>query len=149
MVRAIRLGRLSRTAGSVLRRNILPGLSLAVATLVVLAGCSEPAPALRSPSAESQALAEGYAAFQASLQAQGLLRMDDAIAETPAPDRMIETFEALAFSGDRGLIRWSDPVRMVASFGPSVPLDTREAEIAQVRAFATRLGHITGGQSTG
>ena len=115
-----------------------------------------PAP---GPSDASRALQRYYAAVQADLLSQGLLRTDGGGPDTPYTDNtLMRNFERIAFydeyerdaglqrsSGEAvGLRKWTRPVRMSVEFGDSVPEDQRAVDEDMVRDYATRLGRITG-----
>ncbi|EAQ02719.1 lipoprotein, putative [Pseudooceanicola batsensis HTCC2597] len=150
----------------------------AMAALAMLAGCdmidqpstlkpqARPAAAVSPPPPEpperspgSRALGTYYAAFQADLLAQGLLRTDGGGIDTPFTAReLAENFEQIVFydeyvrgGGLRGsggaparLRRWPGPVRIAVEFGPSVPEAIRATDGATVREYTTRLARLTG-----
>ncbi len=111
------------------------------------------------PSAESEALRKYYAAFQADLLTQGLLRTDGGGVDTPFTAReLARNFEQIVFydeyargGGLRGsggaqatLRRWPGPVRVEVEFGTSVPQAIRDADTATVRDYTARLARLTG-----
>ncbi|MEM7321031.1 MAG: DUF2927 domain-containing protein, partial [Pseudomonadota bacterium] len=109
-------------------------------------------------SAKSQDLARYYQKVQSDLLTRGLLRTDGGGPDTPYDASDLErNFENIAFFEEysRGTVearghraggllsRWSGPVRFGAEFGPSVPLDQRDLDLANIRNFSARLGRIT------
>jgi len=111
------------------------------------------------PSARSQALASYYARFEAAQVAQGLLRTDGGGVDTPFSARMLqENFEQIVFFDEyqRGaglrradgvpgqLRRWSRDIRFTVEHGPRATQAEKVADRAEVEAFVTRLGRITG-----
>ena len=118
-----------------------------------------PAPAPVGPSPASQAMSRYYAAVQADLLAQGLLRTDGGGPDTPYTDTdVMRNFERIAFydeyernGGFRrssgaavGLRKWTRPVRMSVEFGDTVPKAQRAEDERMVRDYAKRLARITG-----
>ncbi|MEM9755968.1 MAG: DUF2927 domain-containing protein [Pseudomonadota bacterium] len=133
----------------------------------VLAGCQIPqsnVPAAPSPSpvavsTESTAFAEYYAAVEARLLADGLLRTDGGGPDTPISVTSLATnFERIALYDEYALTggrfvaqetpavlrRWSAPVRIQAHFGPSVDAATRNRDRAFLTSYARRLARVTG-----
>ncbi len=124
------------------------------------AGLVPPEPAApEGPSSASRALMRYYAAVQADLQAQGLLRTDGGGYDTPYTDTdVMRNFERIAFydeyerdaglkrssGGAVGLRKWTRPVRMSVEFGDGVPQAQRPLDERMVRDYAARLRQITG-----
>ncbi|NUB46071.1 DUF2927 domain-containing protein [Fertoebacter nigrum] len=154
----------------------IPSRATAAALLcVALAACEAPvpvsAPLVRPPvkpappapppppSAASEAARAYYAAVQAQLLGQGLLRTDGGGPDTPYTDRMLaENFLQVALFDEyrRGpdglqsgvtesrLRRWAGPVRVGLRFGASVPADRQATDRARVASYLARLSQITG-----
>jgi len=147
-------------------------LTLITGAFIGLSGCvpleeptkPQPRPASIKPappvaSVESQQTAAYYAAIQARLRAQGLLREDT----VPADARytisdLVENFERIALFDEysfrnnvfvagqtaSSLRRWERPITIGVTFGPSVTTEQRRADTAEVRSFANRLALLTG-----
>ncbi len=113
----------------------------------------------QGPSEASRNLSRYYAAVQADLKAQGLLRTDGGGIDTPYTDTdVMRNFERIAFydeyernagfrrsSGQAvGLRKWVRPVRMSVEFGARVPEAQRAFDEDMVRDYANRLADITG-----
>lgn len=113
----------------------------------------------QGPSEASRNLSRYYAAVQADLLAQGLLRTDGGGIDTPYSDTdVMRNFERIAFydeyernAGFRrasdtavGLRKWDRPVRMSVEFGAGVPEAQRSFDERMVRDYADRLADITG-----
>ncbi len=123
-------------------------------------GLATPAPPMEAgPSRGSQALSQYYAAVQADLLAQGLLRTDGGGPDSPYTDTdVIRNFERIAFydeyerngglrpsrGGPVGLRKWTSPVRIAVEFGDSVPKAQRPVDRGMVSDYATRLARVTG-----
>lgn len=112
-----------------------------------------------TPSRASESLRNYYTALQSDLLTRGLLRTDGGGPDTPfSPEMLARNFERIAFydeytrgaglqrsgASSGGLRRWSGPVRINAEFGASVPDAMRSQDTADIRAYATRLGNVTG-----
>lgn len=110
-------------------------------------------------SAASQDLARYYERVQNDLLTRGLLRTDGGGPDTPYDASDLErNFINIAFfneydsgatvpTGGRSsglLSRWKVPVRVATEFGPSVPLDQRDKDKADVQGYAKRLSRLTG-----
>lgn len=117
------------------------------------------AEAPKGPSEASRALSRYYAAVEADLLVQGLLRTDGGGFDTPYTDTdVMRNFERIAFydeyernAGFRrsngqavGLRKWVRPVRMSVEFGAGVPEAQRRFDERMVTAYAARLADITG-----
>lgn len=122
------------------------------------AAAPQPA-ALPVPSASSRELAAYYRDIEQSFLIRGLLRQDGGGPDTPFDaDRLARTFLELAFyeeyAPDGGIAvarrtasrlhRWSRPVRIEPRFGPTIDPAQRTRDANEIRAFATRLGRVTG-----
>lgn len=104
---------------------------------------------------QSDALAAYYAGVQQSLLSQGLLRTDGGGADTPfTADMLARNFMRIAFyeehgAGGRGatpipLTRWSGPLRVGLTFGPSVSPARQSADRARIASYLARLSGLTG-----
>lgn len=120
---------------------------------------AKPGPQPVQPSPQSTALRSYYAAFQADLLTQGLLRTDGGGVDTPFNARdLAANFERIVFydeyargGGLRGsggtqaqLRRWPSTVRIGIEFGSSVPDALRVQDRATVRGYTARLAKLTG-----
>ena len=116
-------------------------------------------PQVTEPSAASRDLAIYYRRLQNDLLAQGLLRGDGGGPDTPFTDTLLaRNFVRIALFNEyrdeadvqrpqatiSKLRRWEGPIRMQVSFGDTVPLDQRDADIASVSTYAARLSRLTG-----
>ncbi len=135
---------------------------LALAACDLPTGANRPEPPSVTPptvSEKSQSLRNYYAALQADELARGLLRTDGGGPDTPyTADMLARNFERIAFYGEYaeganlqkpggqsgGLRRWAKPVRFHAEFGASVPDAMRTQDLADIRAYASRLAAATG-----
>ncbi|KUJ77057.1 hypothetical protein AVO45_10935 [Ruegeria marisrubri] len=121
-------------------------------------GPAAPAETVTEPSAASRDLARYYEKVQNDLLTRGLLRTDGGGPDTPYDaDDLVRNFEAIAFYSEYPgqailatsrrtsgyLSRWQGPVRIATEFGPSVPLDQRAEDRAQIDAYAERLSRVT------
>jgi len=101
-------------------------------------------------SGESIALRQYYQRVLNDQLTRGLLRTDGGGSDTPySADTLVRNFERIAFfneyeQGRVNLRRWAEPVRIEARFGASVPSDIRARDEAALRAYAARLGRVTG-----
>ncbi|MBV0913901.1 DUF2927 domain-containing protein [Anianabacter salinae] len=115
--------------------------------------------AIVAQSARSRLLERYYTGVQNDLISQGLLRTDGGGPDVPVSRRqLVDNFIKIAlfeeFSNVGGamvqrqtetrLHRWEQPVRLNLEFGASVPQDQRVRDENAVRAYASRLGRITG-----
>ncbi|NBZ88653.1 DUF2927 domain-containing protein [Stagnihabitans tardus] len=148
-------------------RTLWAGGALA-AGLLALAACAPvqppraPAPMAAPPpapvaSAASQALSARYAAVQARLLDNGLLRTDGGGEDTPFTDAMLaraflsvaffEEFSGGEITGQRNAIplqRWNGPIRVSLQIGASVPPDQAAADRVMVSSYLARLSRLTG-----
>lgn len=143
-----------------------------LAVIALLAGCEMPVvapepvavpappapvvPETPAPSDQSAALHTYFSAVQASQLRQGLLRRDGGGPDTPYTSAMLaRNFEQIAFfnefapsgrgaGGETQLRRWDAPVRLAPVFGASVPRAQQAKDRQDLRAFADRLGRVTG-----
>nr|WP_232897223.1 DUF2927 domain-containing protein [Pontibaca salina] len=120
-------------------------------------------PVVTPRSAQSSDLQDYYIRIQDDLLVQGLLRTDGGGPDTPfSPEDLVRNFENIAFfdeytrggglragGASGGLNRWSQPVRISAEFGSSVPLDQRRRDQAAINEYASRLSRVTGHSITG
>jgi hypothetical protein len=149
-----------------MRRTVL------VAALA-LAGCAAPpppapapepapAPVAAPPAPEtpaSAALKAHYAAVQAALLSEGLLRTEMAPYDAPFTDRnLMENFLTIAlheeYSGGQistrrsgaaiPLQRWAAPIRVAVIFGPAVPAEQVATDRARVASYFARLARVSG-----
>ncbi|MFD2173490.1 DUF2927 domain-containing protein [Rhodobacter lacus] len=110
-------------------------------------------------SADSLAMEAYYRQIEETLKGRGLLRTDIAPRDAPfATHQLIENFIQIALYDEYSefggtyvakaapsrLRRWEVPVRLAVEFGASVPSATREADRAEIAAFAGRLAQATG-----
>jgi len=120
---------------------------------------AQPENAYIPPSPASMDLARYYERVQADLLARGLLRTDGGGPDTPYDaDDLTRNFQTIAFVNEHAsrtgtfaggrqevrLSRWKGPIRIQAEFGPTVPLQTREADRETISAYAARLSRVTG-----
>lgn len=118
-----------------------------------------PQPVVTAPSQASRDLATYYGRLQNDLLNQGLLRGDGGGPDTPFTDtQLARNFVRIAlfneYSDDSdfqrpqatisNLRRWDGPIRMSVTFGDTVPLAQRDADLANVSTFAARLSRVTG-----
>ena len=116
-------------------------------------------PATIAASPASEAARVYFAAVQARLLSQGLLRSDGGITDAPFTDRMLAAnFTRVALydeytDGPTGpvqretasrLRRWAMPVRVGLRFGASVAPDRRATDTARVASYLSRLQMLTG-----
>ncbi len=119
----------------------------------------KPAPVAPIASIESQQTAAYYAAIQARLRAQGLLRQDTNPSDAHfTTANLVENFERIALFDEYSirnnefvagqtastLRRWERPISIGLNFGPSVTKEQRAIDTAAVRKFSQRLARITG-----
>ncbi|MCU0802384.1 MAG: DUF2927 domain-containing protein [Rhodobacteraceae bacterium] len=147
-------------AGPLLAGCVAAGLPPApVAPTPPAATIAPPATIAPAVSPASEAARQYFAAVQARLLSQGLLRSDDGRTDAPFTDRMLaENFTRVALYDEYALgptgpvqretpsrlRRWEAPVRIGLRFGPSVPPDRRATHTARVASFAARLQMLTG-----
>jgi len=118
-----------------------------------------PPPEPPQPSEASRQLRAYYTRVQADLLAQGLLRQDGGGIDTPYSARdLVSNFERIALYDEyaRGgglraagnapsfLRRWTQPVRVAAEFGASVPEAQRAEDRQIVAGYTARLARLTG-----
>jgi hypothetical protein len=118
----------------------------------------EPAAPVSAPSARSAALREYYTGLQNARLTGGLLRTDGGGPDTPYTDTMlVRNFARIALEeeyvrgaglrpsggADSRIKKWLQPVRMVAEFGPSVPVDQAVTDRNALIAYARRLASVT------
>ncbi|MFM2389346.1 MAG: hypothetical protein RLZZ437_901, partial [Pseudomonadota bacterium] len=116
-----------------------------------------PPPPPASPASEAARVY--FAAVQARLLSQGLLRSDDGATDAPFTASMLaRNFTRVALydeytTGPTGpvqretasrLRRWDGPVRVGLRFGPSVPPDRQATDRARVGSYLARLQMLTG-----
>lgn len=115
-------------------------------------------PVVTPPDAETLAAVEHYRQIEANYLSQGLLQSGGGRDIGFSADMLARNFLAIAFhdefseSGDQlipsgresRLHRWERPIRVAIEFGPSVPLDNRAADRAEIAAYLARLSAITG-----
>jgi hypothetical protein len=116
-------------------------------------------PASAAQSAESIALAQYYARVQSDLLARGLLRTDGGGPDTPYTDTMlVRNFDLIALQeeyvrgggfrtssgGESRVKKWTQPIRVAAEFGPSIPQAVRNTDRALLARYVDRLARITG-----
>ncbi|SOC10964.1 DUF2927 domain-containing protein [Rhodobacter maris] len=109
-------------------------------------------------SAESLAIESYYRQIEETLKGRGLLRTDLAPRDAPfATHQLIDDFIHIALYDEYSelggiyvaktapsrLRRWESPVRLAVEFGASVPSATREADRAEIAAYAGRLATTT------
>jgi hypothetical protein len=97
--------------------------------------------------------------LQNDLLTQGLLRGDGGGPDTPFTDtQLARNFVRIALFNEyrddsdfqrpqatvSKLRRWTGPIRMAVEFGDTVPLAQRDADLANVSAYAARLSRATG-----
>lgn len=117
------------------------------------------APSVAPRDAETIAGLDYYRRIQSNYLSQGLLRTDGGGADTPFDaGRLAESFLNIAFfdefsddggklvagGGQQRLHRWSKPIRVKVEFGPTVPLDARRSDLAEIAAYLARLSDLTG-----
>lgn len=110
------------------------------------------------PSERSVALRDYYANVQQSLLIQGLMRTDGGGADTPFNKRqLVENFVQIAAYNEftlrlgryvntrsKGRVqRWTQPVKLSLSFGPSVPDDQVSDDQRKVGAYVRKLAQVT------
>ena len=136
---------------------------------LMLAGCDTPpyvqppAPApvaaLAPETPASAAIKARYAAVQAALLSESLLRTEMAPEDAPFTDRNLkENFLKIAlyeeYTGGQitthgqpaaiRLLRWDQPVRVALQFGPAVPPEQVASDRARVASYLARLAKVTG-----
>jgi Protein of unknown function (DUF2927) len=144
---------------SVLAGCVTPVVAPPVVVPPVVATLPAPRPALPAVSADSAAARAYFAAVQARLLAQGLLRSDGGTTDAPFTDRMLAAnFTRIALYDEYAntptgpvqretasrLRRWDAPVRVGLRFGASVPDDKRATDTARVASYLARLQMLTG-----
>jgi hypothetical protein len=122
-------------------------------------GLARPAPAPKTPSAESRELSAYFKRIEQGLLVQGLLRRDGGGPDVPFTARMLaDNFERIALYEEYAtyggrliaqqtasrLHRWEGPVNMAVEFGETVPAAQRAKDRASVANFAARLGRVSG-----
>lgn len=148
----------ARSVPRLLRGALLGGVLLAAACTEVAKPPVEPA-APAAPSAESQQLARYYAAVQARLESEGLMRTDGGGPDTPfSAAKLAEDFERIALYDEyvvrngrfiaqqtpSFLRRWEVPIRYAVIHGPSSGEDVVAEDTANVESYARRLSRLTG-----
>ncbi len=116
-------------------------------------------PVVTPPSQASRDLTTYYTRLQNDLLTQGLLRGDGGGPDTPFTDtQLARNFVRIALFNEyrddsdfqrpqatiSKLRRWTGPIRMSVEFGDTVPLAQRDADLANVSAYAARLSRATG-----
>jgi hypothetical protein len=116
-------------------------------------------PVVTPPSQASRDLSTYYTRLQNDLLNQGLLRGDGGGPDTPFTDtQLARNFVRIALFNEyrddsdfqrpqatvSKLRRWTGPIRMSVEFGETVPLTQRDADLANVSAYAARLSRATG-----
>ncbi len=116
-------------------------------------------PTVRPPDAETVEKIAYYQRVQDNYLAQGLLRSDGGGRDTPFSARdLAANFVTIGFFdefSDRGgklvaggkearLHRWTGDIRVAVEFGPTVPLDQRRSDRADIQAYLSRLSRLTG-----
>ena len=113
-------------------------------------------PAVKPTSEKSAALRSYFAQVQSAQLSQGLLRQDGGGPDTPfTADMLARNFEQIVFyneyasalqgrGGQSPLRRWDAPVRVGTIFGAGVPPSQASTDATNIRAYARRLGQITG-----
>ncbi len=111
------------------------------------------------PSAASQDLARFYQRVERDLLTRGLLRTDGGGPDTPYDaDDLARNFGKIAFINEHSgksaafvsgpseikLNRWKSPIRIRTEFGPSVSMESREADRQTIQNYAKRLQKATG-----
>jgi hypothetical protein len=111
------------------------------------------------PSAESLAFARYYAAVEARLVSDGMLRTDGGLTDAPITAHMLaENFERIALYDEyvlsmgrfvrretpSRLRRWEQPVLIQSHFGRSVSPDQQAADQAVLTTYAARLSRASG-----
>ena len=111
------------------------------------------------PSAESLAFARYYAAVEARLVSDGMLRTDGGLTDAPITAHMLaENFERIALYDEyvlsmgrfvrretpSRLRRWEQPVLIQSHFGRSVSPDKQAADQAVLTTHAARLSRASG-----
>jgi hypothetical protein len=118
-----------------------------------------PGPSLVAQDTETLRQAAHYRQIERTYLSQGRLRTDAGGSDAPfgAAD-LARNAMAIAFygeftqkdgklvaGGEQGhLLGWNRPVRVALEFGPSVPLETRRRDRAEVLAYLSRLSALTG-----
>lgn len=110
------------------------------------------------PTPLSEKTSAYYASVQANLLSRGQLRKDQGREITLDLDRVVRSYIRIAFYteyAERGgffvsqpqksrLQRWERPISVGVVTGPSVPPEKAKQGRAEISAFASRLGRITG-----
>lgn len=111
------------------------------------------------PSADSDRIRRYFAGVERNLSSQGLLRTDPGTSDAPftAAD-LAQNFTRIAlydeYVAEDGVLvaratpstlrRWQGPVRIGVEFGPSVPVEQRAKDLADISAVVARLARATG-----
>ena len=153
------------------RSHIIMRWGVVLAALLAVAACDMPMmssvtpkarpsglgqPAIQPTSEASAALRSYFVQVQTAQLRQGLLRQDGGGPDTPfTPDMLARNFEEIVFyneyasalqgrGGQSPLRKWEGTVRIDTIFGAGVPPSLRDTDDARIRAYARRLGRITG-----